>query len=142
MIYKWNILKKEFAKEIITLYLSGAKEMKNKSLEIFNPKNEERVFIDLYVPEEKKQSVSLVGSFLETLFSNVLETNGSIIEVYEKVCSVYPIINDEKDNPLWDKLKEYEIEKDIYKIRSVDTEDLIKDLEEVSTKQKKACFKR
>lgn len=138
MIYKWNILKKEFAKEIITLYLSGAKEMKNKSLEIFNPKNEERVFIDLYVPEEKKQSVSLVGSFLETLFSNVLETNGSIIEVYEKVCSVYPIINDEKDNPLWDKLKEYEIEKDIYKIRSVDTEDLIKDLEEVSTKQKKA----
>lgn len=138
MIYKWNILKKEFAREIITLYLSGAKEMKNKSLEIFNPKNEERVFIDLYVPEEKKQSVSLVGSFLETLFSNVLETNGSIIEVYEKVCSVYPIINDEKDNPLWDKLKEYEIEKDIYKIRSVDTEDLIKDLEEVSTKQKKA----
>ena len=138
MIYKWNILKKEFAKEIITLYLSGAKEMKNKSLEIFNPKNEERVFIDLYVPEEKKQSVSFVGSFLETLFSNVLETNGSIIEVYEKVCSVYPIINDEKDNPLWDKLKEYEIEKDIYKIRSVDTEDLIKDLEEVSTKQKKA----
>jgi hypothetical protein len=138
MIYKWNILKKEFAKEIITLYLSGAKEMKNKSLEIFNPKNEERVFIDLYVPEEKKQSVSLVGSFLETLFSNVLETNGSIIEVYEKVCSVYPIINDEKDNPLWDKLKEYEIEKDIYKIRSVDTKDLIKDLEEVSTKQKKA----
>ena len=138
MIYKWNILKKEFAKEIITLYLSGAKEMKNKSLEIFNPKNEERVFIDLYVPEEKKQSVSLVGSFLETLFSNVLETNGSIIEVYEKVCSVYPIINDEKDNPLWDKLKEYEIEKDIYKIRSVDTEDLIKDLEEVSIKQKKA----
>ena len=138
MIYKWNILKKEFAKEIITLYLSGAKEMKNKSLEIFNPKNEERVFIDLYVPEEKKQSVSLVGSFLETLFSNVLETNGSIIEVYEKVCSVYPIINDEKDNPLWDKLKEYEIEKDIYKIRSVDTEDLVKDLEEVSTKQKKA----
>ena len=127
MIYKWNILKKEFAKE-----------MKNKSLEIFNPKNEERVFIDLYVPEEKKQSVSLVGSFLETLFSNVLETNGSIIEVYEKVCSVYPIINDEKDNPLWDKLKEYEIEKDIYKIRSVDTEDLVKDLEEVSTKQKKA----
>ena len=47
-------------------------------------------------------------------------------------------LNDEKDNPLWDKLKEYEIEKDIYKIRSVDTEDLIKDLEEVSTKQKKA----
>ena len=138
MIYKWNILKKEFAKEIITLYLSGAKEMKNKSLEIFNPKNEERVFIDLYVPEEKKQSVSLGGSFLESLFSNVLETNGSIIEVYEKVCSVYPIISDEKDNPLWDKLKEYEIEKDIYKIRSVDTEDLIKDLEEVSTKQKKA----
>ena len=109
MIYKWNILKKEFAKEIITLYLSGAKEMKNKSLEIFNPKDEERVFIDLYVPDEKKQSASLVGSFFETLFSGVLETKGSIIEIHEKICSIYPIIDDnDKDNPLWDKIKEYE----------------------------------
>lgn len=138
MIYKWNILKKEFAKEIITLYLSGAKEMKNKSLEIFNPKDEERVFIDLYVPDEKKQSASLVGSFFETLFSGVLETKGSIIEIHEKICSIYPIIDDnDKDNPLWDKLKEYEVDKNIYKIRSIDTEDLIKDLELVSMKQKK-----
>lgn len=138
MIYKWNILKKEFAKEIITLYLSGAKEMKNKSLEIFNPKDEERVFIDLYVPDEKKQSASLVGSFFETLFSGVLETKGSIIEIHEKICSIYPIIDDnDKDNPLWDKIKEYEVDKNIYKIRSIDTEDLIKDLELVSMKQKK-----
>lgn len=141
MIYKWNILKKEFAKEIITLYLSGAKEMKNKSLEIYNPKEEERVYIDLYVPEDKKQSVAPIGSFLENLFSSVIpETKGTIIEIHkEKMCTVYPIINDNsKDNPLWDKLEEYEIDGNIYKIRSVDTEDLIKDLESVSSRQKKA----
>lgn len=139
MIYKWNILKKEFAKEIITLYLSGAKEMKNKSLEVFNPKNEERVFIDMYIPEDKKQSISPMGSFLETFFSGVLETNGSIFEIHEKICSIYPILNDnDKDNPLWEKLSEYEMEGNIYKIRSIDTEDLIKDLESVSVKQKKA----
>jgi hypothetical protein len=137
MIYKWNILKKEFAKELITLYLSGAKELKNKSLEIFNPKDEDRVIIDLYIPEENKVSISPMGSMFENLFSGILETKGSIFEIQGKTCTILPIIEDSKNNPLWDKIKSLEIEDGKYKIRSIDTEDLIKDLEKLSSKQKK-----
>jgi hypothetical protein len=138
MIYKWNTLTKEFAEELIALYLSGAKEMKNKSLEIYDPENKKRVFIDLYVPLENKQAVSCVGTFLESLFSSVLETNGSILEIHNKFCSIYPILLDySKNNPIWDKLKENEISSGIYKIRSIDTEDLIKSLDEVSEHRKR-----
>lgn len=131
MIYKWNILKKDFAKEIILLYLTGCEEMKNKSLEIFDPKDQKRrMYIDLYVPEKDKMEYCPGSCFLGALFSGIMEMRGSIIEINkdDMMNLVMPIPKNDLV-PLWDKLKHFEIEKETLKIRSLDTEDLIKELQ-------------
>lgn len=131
MIYKWNILKKDFAKEIILLYLTGCEEMKNKSLEIFDPRDQNRrMYIDLYISEKDKMEYCPGSSFLGALFSGIMEMRGSIIEI-DKDNMMNLIMPIPKNDlvPLWDKLKHFEIEKGILKIRSLDTEDLIKELQ-------------
>lgn len=131
MIYKWNILKKDFAKEIILLYLTGCEEMKNKSLEIFDPRDQKRrMYIDLYVPEKDKMKYCPGSCVLGALFSGIMEMRGSIIEIDkdEMMNLVMPIPKNDLV-PLWDKLKHFEIEKGTLKIRSLDTEDLIKELQ-------------
>lgn len=130
MIYKWNILKKDFAKEIISLYLTGCEEMKNKSLEIFDPRDQNRrMYIDLYISEKDKIECCPGSTFLSTLFSGIIEMSGSIIEIDkdDMLNLVMPIPKNDLV-PLWDKLKYFEIEKGILKIRSIDTKDLIEEL--------------
>lgn len=131
MIYKWNILKNEFAKELITLYLSGCKEMANKSLEIYNPrKNGYRLYIDINIPDDVKAKTCPTSFMLDTLFSSMLETCGTLVEIdkVDMFNTVLPIIKHDYE-PLWDKLKFLELPDGKFKIRSLDTEDLIKELE-------------
>ena len=131
MIYKWNILKKDFAKEIILLYLTGCEEMKNKSLEIFDPRDQNRrMYIDLYVSRKDKMEYCPGSAFLDTLFSGIIEMRGSVIEINKDsmVNRFIPIPKNDL-SALWDKLKYLEIEKGILKVRSLDTEDLIKELQ-------------
>lgn len=130
MIYKWNILNKEFAKELITLYLSGCKEMANKSLEIYNPrKNGYRLYIDINIPEDVKSETCPTSFMLETLFSSMLKTRGTIVEIdkVDMFNTVLPIIEHDYE-PLWEKLKFFELPEGKFKIRSLDTEDLINEL--------------
>ena len=68
MVNKWNRIKKDFLKELITIYLKGSKELKDKSIEIYCPIKSKRIYVDYYIPENVVKELNPFGGSFTRLF--------------------------------------------------------------------------
>ena len=80
-------------------------------------------------PQFVKSETCPTSFMLETLFSSMLKTRGTIVEIdkVDMFNTVLPIIEHDYE-PLWEKLKFFELPEGKFKIRSLETEDLINEL--------------
>lgn len=131
MVNKWNRIKQDFLKELIVLYLKGSEELKNKSLEIYCPNENKRIYIDFYVNPVIKSEINPFSEIARSFYSGPIY--GTYFEINKTPFPMLPMVV-----PIFDidASSSFSIidsfgckdEKGYYWVRSMDTEDLIKEL--------------